>query len=58
MPVASANCRRLATGSASASTRTTTLIDNHIIEEVLNDDNEHPGFPAVAGRLEQPANRL
>ena len=28
--------------------------DNHI-EEVIN--NEHPGFPVITGRLQQPLNR-
>ena len=26
-------------------------------EEVINDNNEHPGFPAITGRSEQPVNR-
>ena len=31
-------------------------IDNHI-EEVINGNNGLPEFPAITGRLEQPANR-
>ena len=34
--------------------------DNHNsnhIEEVIHSNNEHPGFPVITGRLEQPANR-
>lgn len=30
---------------------------NHIIEEVINDDNKDPNFPALTGRLLKPANR-
>ena len=27
------------------------------MEEVIDDNNEHPGFPLITGRLEQPVNR-